>query len=409
MKFKILKHLLLSFLAVIIFSGCQNYTPGNSNENLSLEEILTKSLDSIANLNDEISFEESELATQLIQEFLTTDLKEKYETQWKNKTLELDDYKLKFKYKKFGEKPPNGWSLYISMHGGGGAPAEVNDQQWQNQINLYQPAEGIYMAPRAPTDTWNLWHQSHIDEFFGRFIQLADAFEEINTNRVYITGYSAGGDGTYQLAPRMADWLAGAAMMAGHPNDASPLGLRNLPFAIHVGAEDGAYQRNEIAAEWGAKLDELQKNDPEGYIHDVQIYEGMGHWMQQKDTVAIEWMAQFNRNSYPEKVVWKQSSVIHNRFYWLAVTEGEVQKDSEVVATRKGQTIRIEKADLVNELIINLNDKMVDLDKKVSVEFAGKVIYNEIPKRTIATIWNSLNERNDLEQVFCAQIKVSLE
>ena len=57
------------------------------------------------------------------------------------------------------------------MHGGGGAPAEVNDKQWQNQISLYQPAEGIYMAPRAPTDTWNLWHQDHIDVFFALFIQ----------------------------------------------------------------------------------------------------------------------------------------------------------------------------------------------------------------------------------------------
>jgi len=48
-------------------------------------------------------------------------------------------------------------------------------------------------------------------------------------------------------------------MMAGHPNEASPLGLRNVPFAIQVGALDVAYKRNEVAAEWGRKLDELQR------------------------------------------------------------------------------------------------------------------------------------------------------
>jgi hypothetical protein len=175
-----------------------------------------------------------------------------------------------------------------------------------------------------------------------------------------------------------------------------------------MGANDGAYRRNEIAAEWGEKLDELQKNDPEGYVHDVQIHEGMGHWMQRKDTVAIEWMAQFNRNAYPNKVVWKQSSVTHNRFYWLAVPGGTEVKDAEVVATRNGQTIKIEKADSVNTLIINLNDKMLDLNKKVKVEYDGQTIYDDIPKRNVSTIWLSLNNRNDLNQVFSAQIELDL-
>ncbi|MGC6489019.1 MAG: hypothetical protein ACON4Z_15325, partial [Planctomycetota bacterium] len=63
---------------------------------------------------------------------------------------------LKVYERTFGEAPAGGRSLWISMHGGGGAPARVNDGQWNNQIELYQPKEGIYVAPRAPTNTWNL-------------------------------------------------------------------------------------------------------------------------------------------------------------------------------------------------------------------------------------------------------------
>ena len=70
-----------------------------------------------------------------------------------------------------------------------------------------------------------------------------------NPDKVYLMGYSAGGDGVYQLAPRMADRFAAASMMAGHPGNASPLGLRNLPFAIFSGADDAAYNRNKVAAE----------------------------------------------------------------------------------------------------------------------------------------------------------------
>ena len=216
-----------------------------------------------------LSKQEAAAAMQLVHPFFQNKLKEEFTGQWNDSTLVLGDYELQFRYKKFGQKPADGWSLYISMHGGGNTRPEMNDRQWQNQIDLYEPAEGIYMAPRAPTDSWNMWHQSHVDDLFNLFIQLAEVFEGINTNRVYLTGYSAGGDGVYQLASRMADRFAAAAMMAGHPNDASPLGLRNLSFALHMGAEDAAYNRNRVAQEWGEKLVELQRNDPQGYIHDV--------------------------------------------------------------------------------------------------------------------------------------------
>ena len=41
------------------------------------------------------------------------------------------------------------------------------------------------------------------------------AFYGVDSDRVYLMGYSAGGDGVYQVAPRMADRFAAAAMMAG--------------------------------------------------------------------------------------------------------------------------------------------------------------------------------------------------
>ena len=116
----------------------------------------------------------------------------------------------------------------------------MNDGQYENQKRLYTPKEGVYFVPRAPTNTWNLWHQGHIDGFFQRVIENMMLFEDVNPNRVYIMGYSAGGDGVYQLAPRLADRLAAAAMMAGHPNETQPDGLRNLPFTLHMGANDGS-------------------------------------------------------------------------------------------------------------------------------------------------------------------------
>ncbi|CAF4454053.1 unnamed protein product, partial [Adineta steineri] len=128
--------------------------------------------------------------------------------------------------------------------------------------------------------------------------------KEINPNRVYILGYSAGGDGVSQLAPRMADRFAAAAMMAGHPNDALPYGLRNLPFAIFVGENDSGYNRNKMAQQWAEQLDTLQKSDPDAYNHYVNICSNMGHWMCGKDAEALTWMSQWTRNPCPKNVVW---------------------------------------------------------------------------------------------------------
>ncbi|MBT6463431.1 MAG: alpha/beta hydrolase, partial [Opitutae bacterium] len=208
------------------------------------------------------------------------------EEEWSTKSVKIGDKVMKFDYRTFGEKPAAGWDFYISMHGGGGAPAHVNESQWRNQIRLYQPPNSIYLAPRAPTNTWNLWHQSHIDGFFERLILGAVMVKGINLDRVYIMGYSAGGDGVYQLAPRMADRLAAASMMAGHPNNASPLGLRNIGFTIHVGELDGGYKRNKVAMDWRMKLAALRKGDPNGYAHKVKLHKGMGHWMKLRDAEA---------------------------------------------------------------------------------------------------------------------------
>ena len=104
--------------------------------------------------------------------------------EMKAKSIRIDKHTMRFDYKKYGSKPKDGWSLFISMHGGGGAPAHVNDSQWKNQVRLgdgYRPSDAIYVAPRAPTDTWNLWHQAHIDLFFDRLIENLVVLESLRT------------------------------------------------------------------------------------------------------------------------------------------------------------------------------------------------------------------------------------
>jgi len=308
----------------------------------------------------------------------------------------------------FGDAPPNGRSLWISLHGGGGAPAAVNDGQWQNQIRLYRPAEGIVVAPRAPTNTWNLWHESHIDPMLDRLIAGFVATRGVDPDRVYLLGYSAGGDGVYQIAPRAADRWAAAAMMAGHPNESKPTGLRNLPFFIFAGSNDSGYNRNRASAEWGKQLDELQKTDPDGYPHRTTLYPELGHWMNGNDREALPLMASRTRNPWPKKVVWLQDDVTHERFYWLAVPKGTAIKDRLIRASIEGQTIALE-SNLPGKVLLRLSDELLDLNKPVRVTSAGRTLFSGTVPRTPDAIRISLDDRPDPRTAATASLEVSLE
>ncbi len=336
-------------------------------------------------------------------EFLRSDRKAELDAR----ELVIGDLKMPFWYRSFGAAPAEGRRLFISMHGGGGAPAAVNDQQYENQKRLYQPEEGIYLVPRAATNTWDLWHQGHIDQFFDRLITDFIIFENVNPDRVYFMGYSAGGDGVYQLAPRMADRLAAAAMMAGHPNESRPEGLRNIGFTIHMGALDAAFNRNSVAADWGRRLKTLQETDPEGYKHSVTLHEGKGHWMNLEDRVAVPWMSAFTRQSWPAKVVWVQDDVVHQRFYWLQVDPQAAKAGDQITAEVKAGKIRISvcsKADLT----LLLNDRLLSLDSPISVEFPDGSTQSFTVQRKLAVMATGLLERNDPVGVPTASITLAV-
>lgn len=320
-------------------------------------------------------------AEQVLLEAWKKEVKKKYHRFWVLKNFSRDGLQMKFDYRVFGELPEDGRSLFISMHGGGNAPEALNTQQWKNQIRLYEPREGVYVAPRAPWDDWNMWFKPGLDEFFDALIQTAVVEMEVNPDKVYLLGYSAGGDGVWRMAPRMADRWATASMMAGHPGEVSQVNLRNVPFMIWMGENDGAYDRNKLAVEKGRVMDSLQQAEPEGYIHETHIVKGKGHWMDRADTAAIAWMTKYKRNALPKKIVWRQEEVMRPFMYWLGVDLETARPGMAVVAELSGNEIKIEACDYP-KLRIYLNDRMVDMDKPVKVTYKGKVLFEKKLART---------------------------
>lgn len=354
-----------------------------------------------------LTADEAKNASALLELQWREQMKQLHKEALENEVFKRGKLQMKFKAITYGEKPSDGRSLYISMHGGGATHKRVNDQQWDNQIRLYKPDEGVYVAPRAPWNDWNMWFKPGMDEFFEMLIQAAVATMDVNPDKVYLMGYSAGGDGAWRMAPRMADRWAAASMMAGHPGEASQVSLRNTPFMIWMGENDSAYDRNKLAVKHGAIMDSLQQADNEGYIHETHIIKGKGHWMDRVDAAAVPWMAQYKRNPYPNKIVWRQEEVTRKAFYWLSVPEKECRHKAMVVAEIDKNVINISESDY-SRLTIYLNDEMVDLNKPVVVNYKGKKVFKGKLPRTIANMARTLAERGDLRYMFPAMVEVEL-
>ena len=329
---------------------------------------------------------------------------EELKPMWDERVMKAGEWSMPFDVKIYGEKPEDGRSLYISMHGGGNTTPEMNNQQWENQKRLYTPAEGVYIAPRAAVDDWNMWFRPHVDTLFAQIIQGAVAFHDVNPNKVYLVGYSAGGDGVYRMAPRMADYWAASSMMAGHPGEASAVNLRNIGFMVWMGEHDAAYNRNRLAVEYGQMMDSLQTSDPNGYTHLTTIVQGCGHWMNRADTAAIEWINDFERNPRPELIIWRQEeSGLRDCFYNLSVPKEEMARGKEVRISYYKNVISILHNDY-QTLYIHLNDQIVDLNREVSILCNSTEIFHGKVARKAEHIDASINKRMDSEYIFSSVI-----
>jgi predicted esterase len=322
--------------------------------------------------------------------------------------ITIGEDSLKWMEKTFGDAPFGKRSLWITLHGGGQATAEENDRNWRGYYGRYEfPPGSINVAPRAPANTWNMWFVKSVDGLFDRLIADMISQRGVDPNQVYLIGYSAGGDGVYQLSPRMADRFAAATMCAGHPNQVTPEGLRNLPFFLYMGGEDSAYHRNTVVREFNAKLDALQAKDPDGYVHRCTVYPGLMHDMQGRESETIPRMSALRREVWPKRVVWKQDSdILHARFYWMERSAAEVKANEIYAAQVTGQQIEIQRPANGN-LTLRLSNALLDLDQPLLVTAAGRKVFEGKVSRSLDAIVKSLKERRDPQGVAVATLPIS--
>ncbi len=197
-------------------------------------------------------------------------------------TIARDGKQMRFIMGVKGEPDASGYPLYLTLHGGGTTTPEENDTEWYSMYDYYRSSvdHGIYIACRGMEDVWNMHSLPDAYAMYDRIIEDMVLLKNADPNRVYLLGFSAGGDGVYQVAPRMADRFAAANMSSGHPNDVSLLNVANVPFEIQVGVRDyysPSAMRSVRGAEFQETLNDYHDTYGFGYEHRVLVHVPEGH------------------------------------------------------------------------------------------------------------------------------------
>lgn len=341
-------------------------------------------------------------------------------------TIAVGDKEFPFVIVRRGERPDDGWPLFLCMHGGGGNGRakgphawNVNTREWQAQRMLaqryYEPA-GLYFVPRMADDRLGRWWHDHNQVAFDRVIDAALLLHGVDPDRVYLTGISEGGYGAIRFAGNLPDRFAAiGGMAAAEPLGTSPPeNMRNVAFRIDIGERDTQFDRVGLARRMGERLDELRAADPEGYLHVVNVQKGKGHGIDYRPTPR--WLAQHTRRSRPDRVVWTVRR-FHRRValqrYWLALDAAPEQLpaslDARIERTDAGGRVTVTTRGFAGRLRIRLDDELLDLDRPITVVVDGEERVPVTVQRSLEVMLRTLAQRADPRACYCAELVVDVE
>jgi poly(3-hydroxybutyrate) depolymerase len=316
--------------------------------------------------------------------------------EFESKTVSTKDRTSPYLWRHVGTKPPGGWALVIAMHGGGGAPKRVNDQQWHSMFERYykeHPEAGgyVYLALRAPNDEWNGFYDDAICPMVQRLIRQFVLFADVDPDRVYALGASHGGYGAFVIGPKMPDRFAAVHASAAAPTDGETMSdnLRDLRFTVMVGDKDTAYGRADRCRAFIKAIDGLKARYG-GYPGEVAILPGVGHSVPDRDMVA-RMLKEGVRSPWPGHVVWAMSDDVLNHFYWLEARRPDPKGRIQAAARDNTITLKTEHQD---EITLWLDSALVDLARPVIVERNGRS-KTFTPRPSAETFCEGLEQRGD--------------
>ena len=148
---------------------------------------------------------------------------------------ELADYKYLLYLPQDYGKVDKRWPLILFLHGAGERGDDLARVEVHGPPKIVKQGghlEFIIVSPQCPRGLW--WNDKKLIELLDKVI----ASHSVDTDRLYLTGLSMGGFGTWHLASQYPDKFAAIAPICGGGQPAWAVNLKNVPVWVFHGAKD---------------------------------------------------------------------------------------------------------------------------------------------------------------------------
>ena len=274
----------------------------------------------------------------------------------------------------------------------------------------------IVVAP-----AWTVEHQRQYEysarEHAAVLNSLRDACRRfaIDTDRVYLTGHSTGGDAAWDIGLAHPDLWAGVIPIMGQSDRYCSRyweNARYVPFYVIAGELDGGKLTKNAR-----DLDRYLKR---GFDTTVVEFEGRGREDFYDEILRLfEWMGHFRRNFFPREFACKTMRPWDNYFWWVelqglpprsVVDPGDWPPPSGVLPIEVKGSINDKNGLMVqsgsSQVTVWLSPKMLDFKQRATITVNGRRLNNadQMIRPDMRTILEDVRTRGDRQHPFWARV-----
>jgi len=287
--------------------------------------------------------------------------------------------------------PYRRYPAIVTLHGAGSTPA-MQIEWWAGSAAKGGGRAGqawrrgyIVIAP-----AWAAEHQTHYRYSPREHAAVLDCLRDacrrfsIDTDRVFLSGHSMGGDAAWDIGLAHPGLWAGVIPIAATANRVCNLMWENaklVPFYFVCGELDPQRGVADNARDWNRYL------QTPGFNVTVVEYLGRGHEHFSDEILQLfEWMGHFRRNAFPREFSVASLRPCDSSFWWVEtkqMPESAIYYPDERSSSRRGPrpittTGSITKADSIRvqtgarQVTVWLSPEMVDLKRRLSITIKGQ-------------------------------------
>ena len=312
-------------------------------------------------------------------------------------------------------------TLFLGLHGGG-----VGVGSAESAAGAQGGGGWSWIYPEVLRKTGRGWVSPGTEEFVIELIRAAKRSGKVDPDRIYITGHSMGGFGTWTIGAHHADVFAGTAAYAGAPGPIDNDGDYETCEDIEAGILENLYNLRhffyqslddkQVRAPTNVcankLLTKLKEEHPAGFDFKYLQVDDRGHAAPKEGYMpSLKWVAKKKRDPRPKKILWEPVLTWKRHFYWLwwQTPEENSMLEAEV---KDGNTIEIKihdgATDGLGKFSVFVDERMLDTKKEIVLIVDGEERFRGTPERRMSTLLMTL-PRHDPHLLFDRRIDLDHE